>query len=568
MAATSNVPAMSSPQPESRVALAQRPLPELAAAGQIDVPAAPVPSDEERGWLAVLLPGLSALGMLGFAVLSPNVLVIALGGGFALLSAVGAVVAGRQRRRRREHTWSGRCEHFRDQLADASEALVHAASRQRAHALAAHPSPVSAARAASAGAVWESRPGHDAHLHVRLGIGHTPARLSPRRTGTGEEAGADPALAAAARDVLRRHGGVAGLPLGLDLSRTPTAVILGNQLPLLRALIVSLTHRHGPEVVRLHALASEAELSWLRLLPHAGCLESDPAIFSAAVRAQMRAAGADRPELLHAIVLAGAEDSTAQAWRALIPLLESAQPRLSLIGLLPRGAPVPLEARAVITADSEGALLVQRSGESPACVAIASPDAISFLEACRYGDAARRHLMNPNPRAADAAPVLLDSLMSGAPEEPLRIPLGVDDDGGIVLIDPREAARRGDGPHGLIVGATGSGKSELLRTLLTAAAQQNRPEELTFLLVDFKGGAALSALGALPHTVGMLTNLTDDVHGVTRLCAALRAELRRRQIILRSAGVDSLEGYTASGGRTPAAARSRRRICRADRAIP
>jgi hypothetical protein len=63
---------MSSPAPEPREALVQRLLPELGAGGQVDIPAVPVPPDDERGWLAVLLPGSSALGMLGFALLSPR----------------------------------------------------------------------------------------------------------------------------------------------------------------------------------------------------------------------------------------------------------------------------------------------------------------------------------------------------------------------------------------------------------------------------------------------------------------------------------------------------------------
>ena len=527
-------------------ALARPVLPELGAAGHLDIPAAPVRPDDERGWLAVLLPGLSALGMLGFAVLSPNVLVIALSGGFALLSVVGAVVAGRQRRRRSERTWAARCEHYRAELVAAAKSLAEAAGRQQAHALAAHPTPRSAAAAVSAGAVWERRPSDEEHLRVRLGTGHARARLSPRRTG-GEEAGADATLAALARDVRRRYGAVAGLPLGIDLPNTPAAVALGDALPLVRALIISLTRAHGPHSVRIHALAAPAELAWIRLLPHAGFTAGEPAAFAAGVRAQVRATAGDPGAPLHAIVLAGTEDSSQLAWRALASVLEGPQrPRISLIGLLPEGSPVPQEARAVVTADGEGGLLVRRTDQVPSYTAIVRPDAISHAEACRYAEAMRRSVATQAHTDPGGSPLLLESLPPGATT--LQIPIGRDDEGGVVLVDPREAARHGDGPHGLIVGATGSGKSELLRTLLTAAAQQNRPDELTFLLVDFKGGAALSELAALPHNVGLLTNLSADVHGIARLCAALRAELRRRQVILRGAGVDDIDSYDPAAG--------------------
>jgi S-DNA-T family DNA segregation ATPase FtsK/SpoIIIE len=171
---------------------------------------------------------------------------------------------------------------------------------------------------------------------------------------------------------------------------------------------------------------------------------------------------------------------------------------------------------------------------------------MSHPQARRYAEAISSCLAKDAPACAQT--LLLDSLTADADRPRLHLPLGVDDDGVVVLLDPREAARQGDGPHGLLVGATGSGKSELLRTLLTSAAQQNSPEQLTFLLVDFKGGAALSGLATLPHTVGLLTNLTADLHGVERLCGALRAELRRRQQILRSAGVDDLESYRPAAG--------------------
>jgi S-DNA-T family DNA segregation ATPase FtsK/SpoIIIE len=326
--------------------------------------------------------------------------------------------------------------------------------------------------------VWERRPGHDDHLHVRLGIGQATARPSPRRASGGGEPGADPALSALTADLLGRYDGVERVPLGLDLSQAPAAVVLGEQLALLRAMIVSLTRAHGPQSVRLHALAAPAELAWIRALPHAGCTATDPAALAAGVRTQLRGSGTDPGQPLHAIVLAGTADSTLHAWHALVPLLNR-HPRspVSLIGLLPEGSPVPQEACVVVSADGEGGLLVRRTGQRPARTAIALPDAISHPQARRYAETMRRCLTAQAPAGLQVSPLLLDSLTGGAQRPRLRIPIGVDDDGAVVLLDPREAARHGDGPHGLIVAATGSGKSELLRTLLRAAAQQNRPDE-------------------------------------------------------------------------------------------
>ena len=103
-----------------------------------------------------------------------------------------------------------------------------------------------------------------------------------------------------------------------------------------------------------------------------------------------------------------------------------------------------------------------------------------------------------------------------------------------------------DGPHGLVAGTTGSGKSELLQTLIASLAVGNRPDEFNFVLVDYKGGAAFKDCNHLPHTVGMVTDL--DGHLTTRALESLGAELRRREHQLADADAKDIEDYLA--GRT------------------
>ena len=92
------------------------------------------------------------------------------------------------------------------------------------------------------------------------------------------------------------------------------------------------------------------------------------------------------------------------------------------------------------------------------------------------------------------------------------------------------------GPHGLIIGATGSGKSELLRTLVPSLAITHSSEALNFVLVDFKGGATFASLDALPHTSAVITNLAEELSMVDRMQDALAGEMTRRQELLRAAG--------------------------------
>ena len=114
-------------------------------------------------------------------------------------------------------------------------------------------------------------------------------------------------------------------------------------------------------------------------------------------------------------------------------------------------------------------------------------------------------------------------------------PVGVTEQGVFTLDLER------DGPHALVGGTTGSGKSELLRSLIAALAANADPRQLTFLLMDFKGGAAFDACARLPHTVGMVTDLDEEL--VERALRALEAELQYRERLLRSVGADNLRAY-------------------------
>ena len=118
----------------------------------------------------------------------------------------------------------------------------------------------------------------------------------------------------------------------------------------------------------------------------------------------------------------------------------------------------------------------------------------------------------------------------------LRVPFAVTPEGIPVVLDIKEAAQQGMGPHGLLIGATGSGKSEVLRTLVLALALTHSPEQLNFVLVDFKGGATFAGMSDLPHVSAMISNLESELSLVDRMEDALHGEMVRRQEILRDAG--------------------------------
>ncbi|HEV3495671.1 MAG TPA: type VII secretion protein EccCb [Actinomycetes bacterium] len=158
----------------------------------------------------------------------------------------------------------------------------------------------------------------------------------------------------------------------------------------------------------------------------------------------------------------------------------------------------------------------------------------------------------PSAAAARVGPVRLLDLLDQVRPEPLRVPVGVTVAGDPVVLDLKEAAEHGIGPHGLVVGATGSGKSELLRTIVVGLAATHPPGRLAFVLVDFKGGAAFADLARLPQVAGLITNLQADVSMVDRALAALKGELARRQRLLHLAGnLPDLRAYGARRAADP-----------------
>ncbi|WJY73514.1 FtsK/SpoIIIE domain-containing protein [Corynebacterium auriscanis] len=133
----------------------------------------------------------------------------------------------------------------------------------------------------------------------------------------------------------------------------------------------------------------------------------------------------------------------------------------------------------------------------------------------------------------------------------LRAPIGFSSSP--VYLDIKEAALGGIGPHGLCIGATGSGKSELLKSVVVSFAHQHSAEELNFILVDFKGGASFLGLERLPHTSAVITNLADEAGLVDRMQDSLLGEMHRRQERLRQANMTTAAEFNrAFPGKMPA----------------
>lgn len=168
-----------------------------------------------------------------------------------------------------------------------------------------------------------------------------------------------------------------------------------------------------------------------------------------------------------------------------------------------------------------------------------------FSNFCRQAAALPRRVEGQGQGVPPAC--TLDELLRLSPEDTaarwdastrthgLGVPLGVGATG------PQNLDLLADGPHLLVAGTTGSGKSELLRSLALALALTHPPDRVNFLFVDFKGGSGLGPLAGLVHCVGILTDLAT--HELERTLASLRAEIRVREEALAAAQVPDLAAY-------------------------
>ena len=154
----------------------------------------------------------------------------------------------------------------------------------------------------------------------------------------------------------------------------------------------------------------------------------------------------------------------------------------------------------------------------------------------------RRRLTTGHPaggsaRSREVGAEVLAARWNGADatRSSLSAAIGAEEEGPFTLDFDRH------GPHGLIGGTTGSGKSELLKTIVAALAAGYPPDQLTFGLFDFKGGSTFTELAFLPHTVGTASDL--DVNLARRALRCLRAELLRRELVFDQAGVADLTDF-------------------------
>ena len=564
--------------------------------------AAPPQAEQQSGagnWLTMLLPMLSSFSIAAYMMVYRQTVLIVVAIGIVTLSVGGTMAMRWQTKKAARETKDRQRARYLEHLTEVRAYARELAAAQRDTTVRQWPAPGRLwAIAERRRRVWERRPTDADFLLLRLGLGRAPLSAPLQlnmRTDPSVEYDAE--LAAMARRVVETCGTVTGQPAVVDLGRTGVLSIVGEPADtraLARALALQLGVLHAPDDVALlvDTGGADADWQWATWLPHTrdpeaygeagACLVASgyeglaDAVERELVQAENRRAerrnrmGADRERRTGrrlVVLIDGFHPDS--PWARSGParrLLELCGPEsgVTVIALVRETAHEPGRVDVRARVDADGALELEAA--DPALV-IPVLDPVVDRAPVELCDTAARQvsplLLTERPEEAVLArTVSLTELLgtSGNLEEldprghwvrpqdenVLCAPVGVCADGTPLVLDLKEAARGGMGPHGLIVGATGSGKSELLRTLLTGLTTMHSPDLLSMVLIDFKGGATFAGMTGLPHVAGLITNLADDLGLVDRVRDALVGEQQRRQTLLRDAGnVDSVAEYQA-----------------------
>ncbi|MEV5704627.1 type VII secretion protein EccCa [Actinoallomurus sp. NPDC052274] len=521
------------------------------------------------------LPMAAGAGAMVFMVVNPNSSPLQwVSSGMFALSMFGMMLGqvGRQSGERKMKLNGARRDYLR-YLGQVRRQVRRAAKMQREALEWMSPSPSGLWSIVMSARLWERRPADPDFGQVRIGTGaqKLAVQLIPPETKPVEDL--EPMSAGALRRFMRTHSNVPDLPVAINLASFARIYPTGDPAAvygMVRAMVGQIAALHSPDDVRISVCASPERMpwwQWVKWLPHA----LHPTEYDAAGQVRLLARtmtelesllGAemkDRPRFspgltssdlpYHIVIVDGGEASYDSQIAA------DGIDGVCVIDLTGTTNPVgdAHMLRLDVTPDRVSMLQRDRTGKDLARP-ICRPDEMSIQQV----EALARQLSPLRTSSASApdddalsADLTLTSLLGvqnpynvdpavvwrpRAQRNRLRVPIGIDGDGRAVDLDIKEAAQGGYGPHGLVIGATGSGKSELLRTLVLGLAMTHSSEILNFVLVDFKGGATFLGMDGLQHVSAVITNLEDELPLVDRMYDALHGEMVRRQELLRAAG--------------------------------
>ncbi|CDG35330.1 FHA domain-containing protein [Acetivibrio thermocellus BC1] len=426
--------------------------------------------------------------------------------------------------------------------------------------------------------LWERTPQFKDFLSARIGIGTTPLAIKINVQSQLLSIDSDP-LMSEPQKIYDEFSQVSDIPVCVPLFHSGTAGIIGSRSEVLknvRALIIQLATFHSYEEVKIVLVYPKEEADeweWIRWLPHvwnenrqirflANDKDMTHQLFSHlydVIKEREQRTGKDKdnipptPVNLPHYVFILADIRLIEDEPIMNYLAHNNQALgISTIYLFDRIEYLPKDCQAIIELAPKSGHMVQRNqGSSPMPFL---PDIVSIKDAEHF---ARRmapiRIKELLTSVSLPSSITLLQMYSVRTVEELNVlerwknnksfrtlaaPLGIRTGNEILTLDLHE---RGQGPHGLVAGTTGSGKSELLQSFIISLAINFHPHDVVFVLIDYKGGGMANAFLDLPHLVGTITNLGGNQ--TTRALVSIKSELKRRQTIFAQYGVNHIDSY-------------------------
>ncbi|MDR0951192.1 MAG: type VII secretion protein EccCa [Candidatus Ancillula sp.] len=522
---------------------------------QMQTPPELEPGDGISTLLTSLLPMLGSVGSIVMTSLTNTGITGYITSGMFLLTSLGFVgVNGWRQRSQKKAKMLDNRKAYLNYLSKLRETVRDVAYRQRRFALWNNPEPSSLSVIAKEGSrVWERTTESDMFLGLRLGTASQKLQFKIEPPEIADVSKLDPVPASMAHKFLLTHSTVDNIPYPITLETSPILEVIGDNAELCRGLVRSvlteLATFASPDNLKICLLVdSESSLSWnyLTNLPHLKNKNGENNIITDISDLEEVLQNTERDSDTALIVISDGERtekisnalsqlgvsevkiiSIPEKWDELnsnhivrVDILNSNEAEVLRVGyktvkikpdqlsVVGSGVVVELLNRlATVGDESEGTVSSKTKNDILALMGLDSIYNLNFEELWR--------------------------LKLG--EERLNVPIGMTPEGDVVNLDIKEAAQGGMGPNGAMVGTVGSGKSEVIKTIILALMMKHSSEQLNFVLIDFKGGSTYFGLENAPHVSAIITNLEGASNLVDRLQEALEGEVSRRQEVLAEA---------------------------------
>ena len=548
---------------------------------ELEIEAAPqIGQQPQINWLSTLLPSFGGVGLMLVVTVLTGMSPVSLlfSGPMAILGVVVTVINYNRQTKAFLKRDVLRTEKYEQYLARCEERLKSFADEQRAIACSSSPAPAECMEIARKRSerLWVRTPGDPDFLSLRVGLGDEPLKMNVRTPKLGVLLEED-VFTRRPEALAKEYQRVSGIPVTADLFTCQSAGLVGGRGQLLntvRCMVSQLAALHSYEEVKLAVIFPKEEYGqweWMRWLPHTfndsrsfrymACTSYETSQLLKQLNGECRGRKKDHgdffgkmePAIPHYVLVVAAPQLIKGG--AAGELFET--PGVSSIWLAPSLSALPQSVEQILELGAGGQIYMRRQASerrafqpdeisltdcdafarSLAPVRLAGgkktglPDSISFLEGYRVS----------RVEQLDLEEFWQDSRC----EETLSVPIGVRENGEHYYFDIHE---KKDGPHGLVAGTSGSGKSEMAQSFIASMALQFSPEDVNFILVDFKGTSLLQPFKELPHLAGSISNLDPDIG---RCLLALESEMERRQRVFDETGVNDIRAYLTKRRKNP-----------------